>query len=638
MLGRGSVALAVPLAVLLAVLLAAPMRAQDTAAASQAQAVAAVDSVMRASMSRERLPGATLVVVKDGRVIMERGYGFADLEAQRPVDPQRTLFGVSSISKVFTATAVLQLAAAGRVSLYDDVSRYLRHVRVPADFAQPITLAHLLTHSAGLDERAIGIAARRAEDAVPLAEYLATHLPPRVSPPGLTASYSNHGFALAGLVVEEVTGIPFSRYADTRVLAPLGMSRSSFAQPLPPSLERDRAVAYERRDGRLVRLPRIYFNDAPASALFVTGRDMERFLLAHLSEGASRDSVAARLSLPGGWLDSMRVRRSGHDARLPGLTFGFRERYDSGHRGLDHGGDWQDYSSQLYLLPDARLGLFVAFNAGEGYEAAEEVWRTAVQRLVPPRTGTTAARDGIGEARETALAAFAGTYRVNRHSRSTIAKLGILTGDVAERSVSVEGGRLRALRTTLLPEGRLLFRRADNGELVAFRRDSSGRVSHLFTENGPYAAFDRVAWYDSTTLHLVALLGSLVTLAVVPVALAVRRRRGGRDESDEVSPGARRLALAVSIVALGSLFALVALLASSDVWEFQYGVPMAVRAVLWAMSLLPVLVAAQGYRLAVALRRTRWGRRERTLLTIHTVAAIVLVLWLAYWRVLLPGA
>jgi len=136
----------------------------------------------------------------------------------------------------------------------------------------------------------------------------------------------------------------------------------------------------------------------------------------------------------------------------------------------------------------------------------------------------------------------------------------------------------------------------------------------------------------------VALLGSLVTLAVVPVALAVRRRRGGRDESDEVSPGARRLALAVSIVALGSLFALVALLASNDVWEFQYGVPMAVRAVLWAMLLLPVLVAAQGYRLAVTLRRTRWGRRERTLLTIHTVAAIVLVLWLAYWRVLLLGA
>ncbi|MDX1578806.1 MAG: serine hydrolase domain-containing protein, partial [Gemmatimonadota bacterium] len=208
-----------------------------------------IDAFFEAEMEESHIPGGVFLMVKDGEVFYAEGYGFANLEARVRVDPARTVFRVGSNSKTLTAAAVLTLLEDGRVDLDTDINEYLTRVRVPNTYPEEITLRHLLTHTAGLDERLFGQHARTREEALSLEEYLAEKLPPRTGPPGAVISYNDHGPSLAGLVVEEVSGRPFAEYVADRIFDPLGMTLSSFdSANLPPSVRGNLATAYRYRD------------------------------------------------------------------------------------------------------------------------------------------------------------------------------------------------------------------------------------------------------------------------------------------------------------------------------------------------------------------------------------------------------
>ena len=180
-----------------------------------------VDQFMAKEMADQSIPGAAVAVVQDGRVILLKGYGVADLQTGAKVDPEHTLFRVGSISKAFTATAIMQLVEAGKLDLHTDVNTYLRDLEVPSAFGKPITTAHLLTHTAGFDGRNSGTAAPTETLVEPLGTYLTRELPPRVRPPGETLAYSNHGFTVLGHLLESISGESFDQYMDRHVLAPL---------------------------------------------------------------------------------------------------------------------------------------------------------------------------------------------------------------------------------------------------------------------------------------------------------------------------------------------------------------------------------------------------------------------------------
>ncbi len=190
------------------------------------------DDFFDRSMEELNIPGAAVVVVKDGEILFSEGYGFADLEQQIPVDPANTVMRVASVSKLFTATAAMQLVEQGLLDLNTDVNVYLTALQIPEDYSEPVTLHQLLTHTAGFEGRFIGTMTRSPDELLPLGEYLKGNVPKRVLEPGSVHSYSNYSFALTGQLVEEVTGMPFAQYVDENILQPLGMSRSTFEQPL----------------------------------------------------------------------------------------------------------------------------------------------------------------------------------------------------------------------------------------------------------------------------------------------------------------------------------------------------------------------------------------------------------------------
>ena len=208
-----------------------------------------LDGVFAEQMDVNNIPGATVVVVKDGELFFTKGYGYVDLEERIPVDPNKTIFRLGSVSKLFTWTAVMQLAEQGKLDLNTDINTYLTEFNIPDTYPEPITLVHLMTHTSGFEERITGLTAHGPEDIEPMGEYLATNMPARVRPPGEFSSYSNYGAGLAGYIVEEVSGMPFEEYVQENIYEPLDMQHSTFHQPLPPELAANMALSYSMENG-----------------------------------------------------------------------------------------------------------------------------------------------------------------------------------------------------------------------------------------------------------------------------------------------------------------------------------------------------------------------------------------------------
>ena len=215
-----------------------------------------MDNLLQAQMEELHIPNAAVAVVSDGQVIYQKGYGYTDLEERRPVVADHTLFRVGSVSKLFTWTAVMQLVEQGKLDLNADVNQYLDfqlpstllHGQGTAELA-PITLAHLMTHTAGFEAYPDEIFRLSSADMLPLGQYVRTHQPARVFPPGEVAAYSNYGAALAGYIVERVTGQHFEEYVEQHIFAPLGMDHSTFRQPAPAQLEANLACPYRYVEG-----------------------------------------------------------------------------------------------------------------------------------------------------------------------------------------------------------------------------------------------------------------------------------------------------------------------------------------------------------------------------------------------------
>jgi len=314
------------------------------------------------ALERAKIAGAVFVVVKDGRVLFEKGYGYSDYAAKKPVDPERTLFRPGSVSKLFTWTAVMQLVEQGRLDLDKDINAYL-DFRIPDAFGKPITLRNLMTHTPGFEERIKDLMIDDPSRKESLRVSLIGKTPVRVYPPGEVPAYSNYGAALAGYIVQRVSGERFEDYVAHHIFAPLGMQHATFEQPLPSSLTGDMSRGYALpKDGAK---PFELISMSPAGALSASGDDIARFMIAHLQNGTYGSGTILKPAT------AMLMHRTAYQATspLPGIALGFYHEDRNGHEIVGHGGDTQYFHSDLHLILDENVGLFVSLNS-RGAEAS----------------------------------------------------------------------------------------------------------------------------------------------------------------------------------------------------------------------------------------------------------------------------
>ena len=604
-----------------------------------------LDSEIVTAMREHGVPGAAIAIVRDGAVDRIRGYGCANLARGVTVDARTTVFRVASVSKPFVATATLIAAERGLVDLRADVNRYLRDVHVPEGWNRPITLHDLLTHTAGFEESIVGYAARTPEDVRPLGEFLAAKLPRRGWPAGDVTAYSNYGYALAGYVVESASRTPFAEFVRGEVLGPLGMSRSSFAHPLPPALERDLATSYRCGTDGCEAIPRDYRSAYPPGGLVTTADDMSRFLLAQLG-----DSVNGRRALSDSVLAMLRTQQFSHHSALPGLTYGFAEETIDGDRALTHAGGASGYTSFIAIIPGRRFGAFVVANGGStrfGAAARDAIVGATLPAFAPASvarmTPAVASVDPAGAYRSTRYAhrgienlpaLFNGQLHVTRLRGDTIDVSGL--GEAGGQYVPVAADR---------------WRKVNDDDMIAVRT-KDGAVTHLFGSQSYFgtlfpSAYERLAWYDephflneALSYTVVLPLLALVTWPVIAgVVWMVRRRRPVPLQRNRATPSAVR-ALAVAAAAASTAIAVwfgFGFIAASNRaaerggGELVYGLPTTMRVLAWAPSVLAVLTMLLILSAVVGWRRRWWSVPGRLLYTVIAINVGLFVVILVRW-------
>ncbi len=523
-----------------------------------------VDPLMAEWVDKRKGPGAVVVVVTRDATVFAKGYGFADIEARKPFTADATLVRPGSISKLFTGIAVMQLVDAGRLDLDRDVNGYIDFAIPTPEGGVPVTLRRLLTHRAGFEEHSKGLWTREPE---PLGPWLARNLPQRLFPKGDVEAYSNYGFALAGYIVERVSGEPFVSYVQRHILDPLGMSHSTFRQPLPDDLAPLMAKGYRSTSDQP---PLAFFEmiPAPAGGLSATGTDMGRFIRA-LMNGGELDGVRI---LPKARLDEMMAPSNATPAGYLGLVF-FGTKA-AGHDSIGHSGATMTFFSDLKIFPEQGVGIFVSRDGIAEREAAKDTEEmpdpatVLAERFLPDPATVIAERflpkaPQAADARAATLpsdAAVAGIYHSSRRAESSFARLSDL---ISQRVLKVDGaGNLRSfLAIWPLGGGRMLKRIERNlyelpeGTRVAFV-DDIGSESHWAV---PALRMQRVPWFLDVRWIAPAFVAStaviLLTLLASPVAALWRLWRKKRWSQDS---GDRRKYLAVRLVLLMDAVVIVA--------------------------------------------------------------------------------
>ena len=471
----------------------------------------AVDVQIETLLAEYRIPGATVSVVADGELLYAKGYGWADVEESRPVVADETLFGVASVTKLFLWTAMMQLVEQGLVDLHADVQDYLGDIRIPTTYDEPITLAHLMTHTAGFAE----ITGPLYGTELPiLSDYLVAHMPERIFPPRAVTAYSNYGAALAAYILERVTGVSCPTYAEEHILQPLGMNDSSLTQPLPGELTARESASYVLRFGKLKRNTQLLDLLLAAGGLSATATDMAAFMIAHLQNGQYGD---ARILSPE-TADVMHQRQFANEPRLPGVCYGFFEYFRNGLRLIQHGGD-ADFHSILALIPDRNVGVFFAINSagsGMGSLITQRFLVEFLDRWFPPDAEVDERSDvmavGIGSARR-----CTGTYMPTRRVESGLLGLvyrllGVRVRPISDRSIRMTGLMLDMELTEVEP---LLFAEVGGPLKVAFTEDDRGAVHLMQHDDFPAMAYEKPHPTETPqfAFGFVGFLGVLAALA-----------------------------------------------------------------------------------------------------------------------------
>lgn len=458
------------------------------------------DGYMPLALARGDIAGGVVVVVKDGQLLFEKGYGVSDVKTQAPVDPKTTMFRPGSVSKLFTWTAVMQLAEAHKVDLDTDINTYL-DFKIPPYQGKPITLRNLMTHTPGFEETDKNLFMTDPKRMMSLGAALKVWVPTRVFAPGEVPAYSNYGAALAGYIVERVSGEDFADYVANHILTPLGMAHSTFAQPLPKALEPDMSKGYDKASGKAQAYELIPM--APAGALAASADDMSHFMIAHLNDGAYAN---ARILQPETAIKMHGVAYE-HTPGIPPMAYGFYHEDQNGHVIVGHGGDTLWFHSDLHLILDQHVGLFLSQNSQgkPGTAIRGPLFKFFMDRYFP---APALPKETTLKSEKTDGALVAGNYIESRGSFTNLLTIGGLLGQTDasvndDGTLSVDALKDYAGNAKKFREVKPFVWREVHGSGLLVAKVKDGKVTEIVTDAIPQiVSFLKAPWWQSSKLNM----------------------------------------------------------------------------------------------------------------------------------------
>ncbi|HSG42821.1 MAG TPA: serine hydrolase domain-containing protein [Anaerolineales bacterium] len=613
-----------------------------------------LDAYLAEQMNAYHIPGVVISFVKDGEEFFTKGYGYADIESQTPID-ENTLLTTASLGKAFTAVGVLQLNERGVIDMQEDVRPYFTEFELKTQFDDPLTFANLLTHTDGFEARMIGAAALTEDGILPLGKLIETYTPTQLYPPGTYMTYSDFPANLAGYLTQEISGVPFEQYMAENILMPLGMESSTFDQRLSIEMLDRLAPGYEYHEGQHSPVPFFYIRYAPQGGLRTTASDMNRFMLALLNGG---EHNGVRI-MDEETVQMMFNKQFAPDPKMAGITYGLFEHFHNGQRVLLRDGDGVGTKSRMVLFPDQDMGFFISYNSGDNNLRLDIVNAIIDLYFSSENASTPVPMAGYQERADM----FAGTYRPLQADMTTFSKsmyffsqlvevttteegyLSITTTGMGDQSSVMGGFEGISLWVEVEP---LYFERVDGYGQLSFVQNEAGNIVQMISGQGYHSTFAKVQWYESQSFHvfLITLCAVLIasmqlsTFIIVPLRALIRKIR--KQESSGNNPWTAWLAyiwmtlvagmLALFVIrAIGVLYAIDMVAGMPNfVWGITDDMISALNSIYLPVFLslpLPVFVG-------LAWGNRWWKTITRVHYTLVTLAIIGVIWWTNYWNLL----
>lgn len=593
------------------------------------------DGLIEGLMRDRNVPGVTLNIVNSEGILLMKGYGTANMDENKPVNAETTLFRIASVSKTFVWTAAMMLVDRGLLDLNRDVNDYLVNFQVSEAWNEPVTMNHLMAHRAGFEE-VFAVFTIRDNDPRPLHELLALHEPRRVFPPGHRQSYSNWGTALAAQVIEDIAGKPFEEFFNDEILKPLGIHSTFLAQVslLPDTLTERVANSYKFVKGRHQMEKVGEFGPyAPAGRIVSTASDIGRWMRFHLNSG-ELDGIRLmseethNLMLSRSFDDSPYTHDDAH---------GFSNLNRMGFETFEHGGFIDGFLSNFILVPELDMGVFISQNRAAEAASLFMIVPEKIIQFVADYKGISpekSPKQFSEEAKPNDLSPPWGTYLSNRRVFTTLAALYGALSPIKVKPAEDEGLIISSGGNTVYyfpVKGLQDIYENNRGTRIAFIRDQKGKVQAF---KGFYGAtYERQPWWRTRDFLMVSYISAFL-LSITTLLGAWRRA---------AKTGTRKL-LSISIIPLISsvgmiLFMVITILtisrmlglSAADLLEYPPGIIPVFRFMAWVVALsalISLLIIPKSWN------HKNWSLWRKIHFTVFflTLGMVTFNMW--QWRVL----
>ncbi len=483
----------------------------------------ALDSFMEKKLIEHNVSGVTISVVKDGKLYFKKGYGVKDQDTKEKIDSDETLFEIGSVTKLFTATAIMQLYEDGKLDLDDEVNKYLKDFKIKYYNNKPIRIKHLLTHTAGFDDKLLNLFMNNnLYEITDLEKYLKKDLPKLIREPGKVFQYSNHGMALLGLIVENVSNQKIDKYISENIFKKLGMNNTYYHinQDIADKISK----AYSGTGENIHEIDQIKVTIHPAGSILSNANDMSKFLMAQFTEDLLKKDT----------LNMMHKTQFSTNEGILGWGYGFGNFKIGNMRVVGHDGGTAGFATNFSFDTKSKFGVFTSMN-NPNHKLSSELSEFIYAQFFNIDKDV---KSGVkhGNNIEEKIKDIEGNYYgIRVPINSPLKILSELSGDIKvtkedENTVSIKIGQEQILHKRI---GGNLFE-SNEGSTVFFNKDNENRVyMRINHEAATFEKMSKLEWCISKVKYIAVIL-SIVIFIISIVCMILKRKADSRSNDNKI--------------------------------------------------------------------------------------------------------
>jgi len=579
-----------------------------------------VPTFIESLMEKHQTPGVTMGIVQ-GDCAAFWGFGLADVETGRVVDPLETGFRIGSITKTFTATAILQLVEKGLLDLDADIEQYLPGLLKPSMYDQTITIRHLLSHTAGFEDAVLGIIFFDDPSKImSLKDYVTNYQPNRVRPPGEMTVYSNYSYAVAGHIVATVSGKSYEEYIKDHILVPLGMDKT-VADEMLVNKATYSAPYLSSPNGPVLQKQAYLQHGAPAGVIISTAEDMVAYMRAHLNRlrGSTAPIYGDKAQTI---VTAWREEKLGWNNAFLGFVRSARH----GNETIGHGGATPGFGSYMMMVPEQGLGIFISANNMGGSKVNQDVASMILDALLEKKSvHKVPVIDGVD------LSQYAGLYISERRSYTQAeAFVKLATGTVG---MSVKDGHYLSFPDGASgklwePIGLHTFREKGGDRILRFKTNESGAVQYAMNGSSS-AALYKLTWYEQPVIFIIIYVLAVISFLTSTTIMVRKRIKANNRQSWFSVPSLTLVVGSIGLLTVISLAIAMARAALAPGITYVYGFPDAqFVSMLWLMIVLVICVTVFCVQFVKAAVTKRLTIQQTGFYGLFLAISVCLLMWL----------